>query len=103
MRPRAQSSMRVSRATLGRGGGAERELRRDYATLTELGEKYFLSTVAGELARVLCAQGRFDEADAMSREAEELADDDDIASQALWRAARAKVAAQRDRFEEALR
>jgi class 3 adenylate cyclase/tetratricopeptide (TPR) repeat protein len=82
---------------------AERELRRDYAALTELGEKYFLSTVAGELARVLYTQGRFDEADTMSQEAQGLADHDDIASQALWRSARAKVAAQQNRFDEALR
>jgi tetratricopeptide (TPR) repeat protein len=81
---------------------AERELRRDYAALTELGEKYFLSTVAGELARVLYAQGRYDESEAMSRKAEELADEDDIASQALWRSARAKVLARRGRNEEAL-
>jgi class 3 adenylate cyclase/tetratricopeptide (TPR) repeat protein len=82
---------------------AERELRRDYATLTELGEKYFLSTVAGELARVLYVQGRFDDADAMSREAEELAADDDIASQTLWRSVRAKLLARRGSNEEALR
>jgi len=84
-------------------GAAERELRRDYAALTELGEKYFLSTVAGELARVLYAQGRYEDADAMSSRAEELAGDDDIASQALWRSARAKVLARRGRNEEALR
>lgn len=84
-------------------GAAERELRRDYTALTELGEKYFLSTVAGELARVLYAQERYDDAEAMSRKAEELADDDDIASQALWRSARAKVLARRGRNEEALR
>jgi tetratricopeptide (TPR) repeat protein len=84
-------------------GAAERELRRDYAALTELGEKYFLSTVAGELARVLYAQERYDDADAMSREAEELADDDDIASQTLWRSARSKVLARRGRNDEALR
>ena len=35
---------------------AERELRRDYEALTELGEKYLLSSVAAELARVLYDQ-----------------------------------------------
>ena len=82
---------------------AENELRRDYAELTRLGEKYFLSTVAGELARVLYAQGRYEDAEAMSREAEELADDDDIASQTLWRSVRAKIYARRGKREEALR
>jgi len=81
---------------------AEQELRRDHAALTELGERYLLSTVAGELARVLYAQGRYDEADAMSHEAEELADDDDIASQTLWRSVRAKILAQRGSTKEAL-
>jgi tetratricopeptide (TPR) repeat protein len=83
-------------------GAAERELRRDYAALTRLGERYFLSTVSGELARVLYAQGRYDEADTMSREAEALAADDDVASQTLWRSIRAKVWGQRGRLDEAL-
>jgi Flp pilus assembly protein TadD len=83
-------------------GAAERELRRDYAALTRLGERYFLSTVAGELARVLYEQGRFEEADAMSEEAEALAADDDVASQTVWRSVRAKICAQRGQLDEAL-
>ena len=82
---------------------AERELRRDYAALTDLGEKYLLSTVAGELARVLYEQARYDEAEAMSQTAEELAAADDVGSQTLWRSARAKILAQRGRREEGLR
>jgi class 3 adenylate cyclase/tetratricopeptide (TPR) repeat protein len=82
---------------------AERELRRDYAALKKVGEKYFLSTVAAELARVLYDQARCDEADAFSREAEALAAEDDIASQTLWRSVRAKIAAQRGRLDEGLR
>jgi ATP/maltotriose-dependent transcriptional regulator MalT len=82
---------------------AERELRRDYAALTDLGERYLLSTVVGELARVLYAQARYDEADSMSREAEALADEDDIASQTLWRSVRAKILARGGSTEEALR
>jgi len=72
---------------------AERELRRDYQSLTELGEKYLLSTVAGELARVLYEQMRFDEAEEMSLHAQQLADADDVASQTLWRTVYAKVLA----------
>jgi tetratricopeptide (TPR) repeat protein len=82
---------------------AERELRRDYAALTALGEKYLLSTVAGELARVLYGQGRYEEAEAMSRKAEELAAADDVGSQTLWRSARAKISARLGRHAEALR
>jgi class 3 adenylate cyclase/tetratricopeptide (TPR) repeat protein len=82
---------------------AERELRRDHAVLTRLGERYFLSTVSAELARVLYAQGRYDEADELSQEAETLAHEDDIASQALWRSARAKILAYRGRSDDAIR
>ena len=82
---------------------AERELRRDHLALTELGEKYLLSTVAGELARVLYAQGRYEDADAMSHEAEHLAAEDDIASQTLWRSVRAKILGRRGRAAEAQR
>jgi predicted negative regulator of RcsB-dependent stress response len=72
---------------------AERELRRDYAALSEMGEKYLLSTVAAELARVLCEQGRDDEAWEFNRVAEELTAGDDVTSQALWRSVRGRLLA----------
>jgi tetratricopeptide (TPR) repeat protein len=72
---------------------AERELRRDYAALSEMGEKYLLSTVAAELARVLCEQGRDDEAWELNRVAEELTAGDDVTSQALWRSVRGRLLA----------
>jgi predicted ATPase/DNA-binding SARP family transcriptional activator len=81
---------------------AERDLRRDYDALAVLGEKYLLSTVAGELAQTVYAQGRFDEALEHSRVAEELAAPDDVTSQAFWRSVRAKVCAREGRLEEAL-
>jgi len=81
---------------------AERDLRRDYQTLTELGERYFLSTVAGELARILYAQGRPEEAEQMSRHTQQLADEDDIASQTLWRTVQAKVLARKGNRDGAL-
>jgi class 3 adenylate cyclase/tetratricopeptide (TPR) repeat protein len=83
-------------------GAAERELRRDYDALKELGEKYLLSTVAGELARVLYEQGRFEEAERMSRHTQQLADADDIASQTLWRTVYAKVQARKGNRDGAL-
>jgi class 3 adenylate cyclase/tetratricopeptide (TPR) repeat protein len=81
---------------------AERELRRDHAALVELEETYLLSTVSGELAHVLCAQGRHEEAWELSEEAERLAASDDLVSQALWRSARARLLAQRGELELAL-
>ena len=72
---------------------AERDLRRDYETLAALEETYLMPTVAGCLARMLCLQGRFDEADEFARVAEAVAAADDISSQALWRTARAQVLA----------
>ena len=74
---------------------AERELRRDFAELEEMGEKYFLSTAAGELARAVYAQGRYAEAEELTRMAEELSAEDDLTSQALWRSGRAKALARR--------
>ena len=74
---------------------AERELRRDFAELEEMGEKYFLSTAAGELARAVYAQGRYSEAEELTRTAEELSAEDDLTSQALWRSVRAKTLARR--------
>jgi class 3 adenylate cyclase/tetratricopeptide (TPR) repeat protein len=81
---------------------AERELRRDYDALTALGEKYLLSTVAGELARVLYEQGRLEEAEGMARHAQDLADADDIASQTLWRTVYARVMARNGNQDGAL-
>jgi tetratricopeptide (TPR) repeat protein len=81
---------------------AERELRRDHEALTEMGEKYLLSTVAGELSRALYAQGRYEEAEQFAREAEDLAAADDVTSQALWRSGMAKALARRGEVETAV-
>jgi class 3 adenylate cyclase/tetratricopeptide (TPR) repeat protein len=80
---------------------AERELRRDFAELFEMGEKYFLSTAAGELARAVYAQSRYFEAEELTLMAEELSADDDLTSQALWRSVRAKALARRGLAREA--
>jgi tetratricopeptide (TPR) repeat protein len=74
---------------------AERELRRDYDALDRMGEKYLLSTIAGLLAQVLCAQGRYEEANEMCMITASVAAEDDAQSQALWRSVRAKVLARR--------
>jgi tetratricopeptide (TPR) repeat protein len=82
--------------------GAELDLRRDYDALTEIGEKYLRSTVAGYLAQAVYGQGRYAEALELSRVTEELAADDDVTSQALWRSVRAKVLARRTSVGEAV-
>ena len=66
-----------------------------------MGEKYFLSTTAGELARAVYAQGRYAEAEELTLMAEELSADDDLTSQALWRSVRAKALARRGLGREA--
>ena len=100
----ASTSLEASRVERLAGdlAAAERVLRRDYEALTQLGERYLLSTVAGELARVLYAQGRVDEAEEASRHAQELADEDDIASTTLWRTVQAKVLASKGNCDGAL-
>ena len=80
---------------------AERELRRDEVALAAMGERYYRSTVDALLGHVLVTLGRLDEAESFSRQAEELADDDDVFSQVHWRTARARVFANSGRLEEA--
>jgi ATP/maltotriose-dependent transcriptional regulator MalT len=72
---------------------AERELRRDYEKLDQMGERYLRPTVAATLALVLSFQGRIGEAAAFERVAEEVAAEDDVESQALWRMAKAMILA----------
>jgi tetratricopeptide (TPR) repeat protein len=80
---------------------AERELRRDDASLAAIGERYFRSTVAGLLADVLFAKGQLAEADSYSSLCQEIADEDDALSQVLWRSVRAKLEARGGRFDRA--
>jgi class 3 adenylate cyclase/tetratricopeptide (TPR) repeat protein len=72
---------------------AEGELRHGYDILSSMGEKYLLSTVAGLLAQTMYVLGRHDEVERLGREARELAADDDIDTQALWRCVQGKVLA----------
>src|SRR3954453_18485624 len=81
---------------------AERDLRPDFEALTGLGGRHLRSTVAGDLAQAVYAQGRHDEALYLAVIAEELAAEDDVISQVFWRSVRAKVLARRGGAEEAL-
>jgi tetratricopeptide (TPR) repeat protein len=67
---------------------AEAELRWGYQTLRDMGERAALSTVAAYLARVLVAQGRYPEAEALTVESEQTAAAGDLASQIAWRGTR---------------
>ena len=78
---------------------AERELRPGYEALRRIGEKSHFSSVAGLLSRATCAQGRYDEAEQLSRESEEAARPNDIHSHILWRTTRAQVFAHRGELE----
>ena len=72
---------------------AERELRRGYEALEAMGERGLLSTVAAELARAVCAQGRYEEAEELTKVSEVLARPLDVAAQISWRTVRATCAA----------
>ena len=80
---------------------AERELRGSYSQLEQLGERAFLSTIAAMLARVLCAQERYDEAEHYAKISADSALREDLASQVIWRSARARVLAARGEAAEA--
>jgi DNA-binding SARP family transcriptional activator/tetratricopeptide (TPR) repeat protein len=82
---------------------AERELRPGYEALKKIGERSHFSSIAHELSHVVYALGRYDEAEALTRECEEATRPNDVHSQILWRAIRGKVFARRGEFEEAER
>jgi tetratricopeptide (TPR) repeat protein len=80
---------------------AEAELRKGYEVLTMMDERGFLSTVAAQLADVLCAQGRDGEAKDLIETSAELAAPDDVTSQTMWRTARAKALTHAGSLDEA--
>ena len=80
---------------------AENEFRRGFDELIQMGEKNFLSTMAGLLAQCLYMQGRFDEAEDMCEISKNAAAPDDLESQVLWRSVQAKGIARNGFFDEA--
>ena len=82
---------------------AERKLRRGYRILESLGERRVLATVASRLAKAVYLQGRYDEAEHLTKTSEQLAGTGDIASQIEWRSVRAKLVARRGELEHAER
>jgi class 3 adenylate cyclase/tetratricopeptide (TPR) repeat protein len=82
---------------------AEREFRRGYELLHELGETGFRSTTGASLAEVLMAQGRDTEAELIVDEVDEMAQEDDLDPQARTRAVRALLLERRGRHVDATR
>jgi tetratricopeptide (TPR) repeat protein len=82
---------------------AEAQLRWSYESLIEMGESNVASTSAALLAEALVQLERHDEAHRFTEISESRAADDDIASQILWRTARAKTLAHSGDLAHALR
>jgi class 3 adenylate cyclase/tetratricopeptide (TPR) repeat protein len=82
--------------------GAEELLWKDHHALTAMGERYLLPSVDGLLARVLYTLDRFDEADELAAAVREMAIEDDIDAQAIWRSVHAMLLARRGETDEAI-
>jgi hypothetical protein len=73
-----------------------------YEMLKASGETGIFSTVAATLAWILSRRGALDEGERLSHESEDAGAEDDIATQAFWRIARALVLAERGLPEDAV-
>ena len=78
-------------------------LRRYCEMLERHGNRAWLSTYAPTLGRSLCALGRYDEAEPLAQLGRELGDEQDFATQMLWRQVQARVHAHRGEHAEAER
>jgi class 3 adenylate cyclase/tetratricopeptide (TPR) repeat protein len=105
-RPAWAASMLFARGVVeliaGDAPEAERALRQGREEFLRIGERSVLSTLSAQLARALCLQHRFEEAEPFIEESREIASSEDLASQVGWRAARALVLADRGAFDEAV-
>jgi tetratricopeptide (TPR) repeat protein len=81
--------------------GAAQHLRRFCTWLEEHGQHNFLSTFAPSLGRSLCALERHDEALHWAQLGRELGDENDVATQMLWRQVQAVVGARRGEHAQA--
>ncbi|MFL6033777.1 MAG: BTAD domain-containing putative transcriptional regulator [Gaiellaceae bacterium] len=80
---------------------AEERLRAGYVVLEEMGDKAFRPTTAAHLSQALFAQGRADEALRFTHISEDLALDDDLLTQVVWRGVRSRILLGQGRFDEA--
>jgi class 3 adenylate cyclase/tetratricopeptide (TPR) repeat protein len=81
---------------------AEAELMHDYQTLERMGETNYISTTAALLAEAVYEQGRFADALRFTEISEELAAEDDVTSQVMWRGIRSRVLARNGHAREAV-
>ena len=81
---------------------AEAELRKDYEALEAIGERNYISTIAGLLAETLYRQSRFEEARGYAAFCEEVAAPSDVYSQYLWRGIRGKLLARDGAADEGI-
>ena len=72
---------------------AEAELRKDYDALDAMGERNYISSIAGLLAEAVYRQGRFEDARGHAAFCEEVAAPSDVSSQYLWRGIKGKLLA----------
>jgi tetratricopeptide (TPR) repeat protein len=91
----------IGNLAVGKAERAEQVLRESLEALEQMGEKGYLSSIAYYLADALLRQGRFEEAEELTRVSEATTAPDDIASLVGWRRTRALVLAERDEFDEA--
>ena len=82
---------------------AARYLRVYCDWLEERGHHAGLSTLAPELGRSLCMLGRYDEAEPLAQLGRQLGNEQDVATQMLWRQVQALVCSHRGQHEEAER
>ncbi len=82
---------------------AEQELRTGYETFRRFGSRSDAAEFCAELADVLCTLGRLEEAEALARDAAEVATDDHLETQVAWRRALGRVLLQRGDLAEAER
>ena len=87
--------------TAGDAAAAEGYLREGYEAFRAMAERGASAYLAALLAEALYRQGRLDEAQQMTEEAEKSAAPGDVDPHAQWRAARAKVLARRGQFPAA--
>jgi DNA-binding SARP family transcriptional activator len=81
---------------------AEAELRKDYEALDAMGERNYISSIAGLLAEALYRQGRFEDARALAALCEDVAAPSDVSSQYLWRGIKGKLLARDGAADEGI-
>jgi class 3 adenylate cyclase/tetratricopeptide (TPR) repeat protein len=80
---------------------AETVVRRGYEELAEMGERGYLSTAAALLARAICLQRRYEEAERFVEISEETSGVEDRMNDVLCAGVRARIAAERGELDEA--